>query len=72
MSKDELANLSWEIFQILRKCDTQREAFNLFNATIWTYVASQYEDKNDQVAVLKFVRRNLDDIIENVEKGVFE
>lgn len=63
MSKDELANLSWEIFQILRKCDTQREAFNLFIATIGTFVASQYEDKNDQVAALKFVRRNLGNFI---------
>ena len=72
MSKDELANLSWEIFQILRKCDTQREAFNLFIATIGAFVASQYEDKNDQVAALKFVRRNLDNFIENVEKGALE
>ena len=72
MSKDELADLSWEIFQILRKCDTQREAFNLVIATIGTFVASQYEDKNDQVAALKFVRRNLGNFIKNVEKGALE
>lgn len=72
MSKDELTNLSWEIFQILCKCDTQREAFNLFIATIGSFVASQYENKDDQVATLKFVRRNLDVFIKNVEKGALE
>ncbi len=33
MIQDELAELSWEIAQILYKCDNQREAFNLIIAT---------------------------------------
>lgn len=69
MSKDELTNLSWEITQILCKCDTQREAFNLMIATIGAFVAFLYEDKNDRVAALEFVRRNMCDFIKTVEKG---
>ncbi len=69
MTQDELAELSWEIAQILYKCDNQREAFNLIIATTGTLIASWYKDKNEQVAALKFVRRLLNNFIENVEKG---
>ena len=69
MTQDELAKLSWEIAQILYKCDNQREAFNLIIATTGTLIASWYKDKNEQVAALKFVRRLLDNFIKNVEKG---
>lgn len=69
MTQDELAELSWEIAQILYKCDNQREAFNLIIATTGTLIASLYKDKNEQVAALKFVRRLLNNFIENVEKG---
>lgn len=69
MTQDELAKLSWEIAQILYKCDNQREAFNLIIATTGTLIASWYKDKNEQVAALKFVRRLLNNFIENVEKG---
>lgn len=69
MTQDELAELSWEIAQILYKCDNQREAFNLIIATTGTLIASWYKNKNEQVAVLKFVRRQLDNFIKNVEKG---
>lgn len=69
MTQDELAELSWEIAQILYKCDNQREAFNLIVATTGTLIASWYKDKNEQVAALKFVRRLLNNFIENVEKG---
>ena len=68
MTQDEL---SWEIAQILYKCDNQREAFNLIIATTGTLIASWYKDKNEQVAALKFVRRLLNNFIENVEKGEF-
>ena len=69
MTQDELTELSWEIAQILYKCDNQREAFNLIIATTGTLIASWYKDKNEQVAALKFVRRRLDNFIENVENG---
>ena len=69
MTQDELAELSWKIAQILYKCDNQREAFNLIIATTGTLIASWYKDKNEQVAALKFVRRLLNNFIENVEKG---
>lgn len=69
MTQDELAELSWEIAQILYKCDNQREAFYLIIATTGTLIASWYKDKNEQVAALKFVRRLLNNFIENVEKG---
>lgn len=69
MTQDELAELSWEIAQILYKCDNQREAFNLIIATTGALIASWYKDKNEQVAALKFVRRLLNNFIENVEKG---
>lgn len=69
MTQDELVELSWEIAQILYKCDNQREAFNLIIATTGTLIASWYKDKNEQVAALKFVRRLLNNFIENVEKG---
>ena len=69
MTQDELAELSWKIAQILYKCDNQREAFNLIIATTGTLIASWYKDKNEQVAALKFVRRLLNNLIENVEKG---
>ena len=69
MTQDELAKLSWEIAQIIYKCDNQREAFNLIIATTGTLIASWYKDKNEQVAALKFVRRRLDNFIENVENG---
>ena len=69
MTQDELAKLSWEIAQIIYKCDNQREAFNLIIATTGTLIASWYKDKNEQVAALKFVRRKLDNFIENVENG---
>jgi hypothetical protein len=72
MTQDELAKLSWEIAQILYKCDNQREAFNLIIATTGTLIASWYKDKNEQVAALKFVRRLLNNFIENVEKGELE
>lgn len=72
MTQDELAKLSWEIAQILYKCDNQREAFNLIVATTGTLIASWYKDKNERVAALKFVRRLLDNFIENVEKGELE
>ena len=72
MTQDELAELSWEITQILYKCDNQREAFNLIIATTGTLIASWYKDKNEQVAALKFVRRLLNNFIENVEKGELE
>lgn len=72
MTQDELAGLSWEIAQILYKCDSQREAFDLIIATTGTLIASWYKDKNEQVAALKFVRRRLDNFIENVEKGELE
>lgn len=72
MTQDELAELSWEIAQILYKCDNQREAFNLIIATTGTLIASWYKDKNEQVAALKFVRRLLNNFIENVEKGELE
>lgn len=69
MTQDELVELSWKIAQILYKCDNQREAFNLIIATTGTLIASWYKDKNEQVAALKFVRRLLNNFIENVEKG---
>lgn len=69
IKQDELAKLSWEIAQILYKCDNQREAFNLIIATTGTLIASWYKNKNEQVAALKFVRRRLDNFIKNVEKG---
>lgn len=69
MTQDELAELSWKIAQILYKCDNQREAFNLIIATTGALIASWYKDKNEQVAALKFVRRLLNNFIENVEKG---
>lgn len=69
MTQDELVELSWEIAQILYKCDNQREAFNLIVATTGTLIASWYKDKNEQVAALKFVRRLLNNFIKNVEKG---
>ena len=69
MTQDELAELSWEIAQILYKCDNQREAFDLIIETTGTLIASWYKDKNEQVAALKFVRRLLNNFIENVEKG---
>lgn len=69
MTKDELADLSWDIYQIMCKCDTQREAFNLIVATLGTFVSSQYEDLTKRVAALKFVSRMLGNFIENVEKG---
>lgn len=72
MTQDELARLSWEIYQRLCKCDTQREAYNLMIATIGTFTASQYNDKKEQVAALKYVRRRLDNFIENVENGELE
>lgn len=72
MTQDELAKLSWEIAQILYKCDNQREAFNLIIATTGTLIASWYKDKNEQVAALKFVRRLLNNFIKNVEKGELE
>lgn len=72
MTQDELAKLSWEIAQILYKCDNQREAFNLIIATTGTLIASWYKDKNEQVAALKFVRRLLNNLIKNVEKGELE
>lgn len=72
MTQDELAELSWEIAQILYKCDNQREAFNLIIETIGTLIASWYKDKNEQVAALKFVRRLLNNFIKNVEKGELE
>ena len=72
MTQDELAELSWEITQILYKCDNQREAFNLIIATTGTLIASWYKDKNEQVAALKFVRRLLNNFIENEEKGELE
>ena len=72
MTQDKLAELSWGIAQILYKCDNQREAFNLIIATTGTLIASWYKDKNEQVAALKFVRRRLDNFIENVEKGELE
>lgn len=72
MTQNELAELSWEIAQILYKCDNQREAFNLIIATTGTLIASWYKDKNEQVAALKFVRRLLNNFIENVEKGELE
>lgn len=72
MTQDELAELSWEIAQILYKCDNQREAFNLIIATTGALIASWYKDKNEQVAALKFVRRSLDNFIENIEKGELE
>ena len=72
MTQDELAKLSWEIAQILCKCDNQREAFNLIIATTGTLIASWYKDKNEQVAALKFVRRLLNNFIKNVEKGELE
>lgn len=72
MTQDQLAVLSWEIAQILYKCDNQREAFNLIIATTGTLIASWYKDKNEQVAALKFVRRLLNNFIKNVEKGELE
>lgn len=69
MTQDELAKLSWGIAQIIYKCDNPREAFNLIIATTGTLIASWYKDKNEQVAALKFVRRRLDNFIENVENG---
>ncbi len=69
MTQDELVELSWEIAQIIYKCDNQREAFNLIIATTGTLVTSWYKDKNEQVAALKFVRRRLDNFIKNVENG---
>lgn len=72
MTQDELVELSWKIAQILYKCDNQREAFNLIIATTGTLIASWYKDKNEQVAALKFVRRLLNNFIENVEKGELE
>ena len=72
MTQDELAKMSWDIFQIITKCDNQREAFNLMIATLGTFVASQYKNKSEQVAALKFVMRRLDNFIENVEKGELE
>lgn len=72
MTQDELVELSWEIAQILYKCDNQREAFNLIIATTGTLIASWYKDKNEQVAALKFVRRLLNNFIKNVEKGELE
>lgn len=72
MTQDELAGLSWEIYERLCQCDTQREAYNLIVATIGTFTASQYNDKDERVAALKFVRRLLDNFIENVEKGELE
>ena len=72
MTYDELAELSWNIAQELYKCDTQREAFNLIIATTGTLVASFYKEKKDRVAALKFVRRQLDNFINNVEKGELE
>lgn len=72
MTQDELVGLSWEIYQRLCQCDTQREAYNLIVATIGTFTASQYNDKDERVAALKFVRRLLDNFIENVEKGELE
>ena len=69
MTQDELAKLSWEVAQILYKCDNQREAFNLIIATTGTLIASWYKDKNEQVAALKFVRKRLDNFIKNVENG---
>lgn len=72
MTQDELTELSWEIAQILYKCDNQREAFNLIIATTGALIASWYKDRNEQVAALKFVRRRLDNFIENVEKGELE
>ena len=72
MTREQLAELSWEITQILYKCDNQREAFNLIIATTGALIASWYKDKNDQVAALKFVRRSLSNFIKNVEKGELE
>ncbi len=72
MTQDELVGLSWEIYQRLCQCDTQREAYNLIVATIGTFTASQYNDKDERVAALKFVRRLLDNFIKNVEKGELE
>lgn len=72
MTQDELVGLSWEIYQRLCQCDTQREAYNLIVATIRTFTASQYNDKDERVAALKFVRRLLDNFIKNVEKGELE
>lgn len=72
MTHNELEELSWEIAQILYKCDNQREAFNLLIATTGTLITSWYKDKNEQVAALKFVRRLLNNFIENVEKGELE
>jgi len=72
MTQDELAKLSWEIAQILYKCDNQREALNLIIATTGTLIVSWYKDKNEQVAALKFVRRLLNNFIKNVEKGKIE
>lgn len=69
MTQDELAKLSWEIAQIIYKCDNQREAIFLIIATTGTLITSWYKDKNEQVAALKFVRRRLDNFIENVENG---
>ena len=72
MTQDELVKLSWEIAQIIYKCDNQREAINLIIATTGTLITSWYKDKKEQVAALKFVRRRLDNFIENVEKGELE
>ena len=72
MTQNELAEMSWDIFQIMTKCDNQREAFNLMIATLGTFVATQYKDTDKQVAALKFVKRRLDNFINNVEKGELE
>lgn len=69
MTQDELAEMSWDIFQIIKKCDNQREAFNLMIATLGTFVATQYKNKSKRVDALKFVMRMLDNLIKNVEKG---
>ena len=69
MTRDELAELSWKIAEILYNCDNQREAFNLIIATTGAIVAGWYKDKSEQVAALKYVKRSLDNFIKNVEKG---
>lgn len=47
MTQDELVGLSWEIYQRLCQCDTQREAYNLIVATIGIFTAIQYNDKDE-------------------------
>lgn len=70
MTEDELTEMCWEITQILYKCDTQGEAFNLMIATLGAFIVNQYKyDIKNQIKALKFVRNNLDDFIGNVEKG---